>query len=523
MRERIAGILALIEGSLILAAMEGLAFVWRQPRLSSEFDLPMILGQAGIAALCCLTAFYYNGLYDLRIVRGFSKFTARLAPSFCWAFILLVAVRLIFPDTMMAGDLFVSSVLPLLVVGGLVIPLRAAFYTAIRSRRFINRVLIVGATPLTEQLIHEIGAQPHAGYTVIGVVDDSVEHPGERHVSYPLFGPLQYLSRIIANTRPDRIIVAMADRRKLPAGRLVEWPARGVIVEDGADVYERLTGKLAIESLTPMELVFSQDFHKSTWLMGARRAFSVAAAACGLILAAPLMAMIALAIALESNGPVLFIQERVGLMGRTFRLLKFRTMHPAHGNTSEWAGDNGGRITRIGKWLRKFRLDELPQFVNILRGDMDLVGPRPHPASNRDLFVMALRNAPECGEVIPYYALRSVVRPGITGWAQVRYRYANDLDEEIEKAKYDLYYIKHLSIWLDLRILLDTVRTALLGRESHVSPPCEIEGSRGKKGDVARAPREMFSMRGHSSTDRQYRAVPAGMSRTPSAGMKLEE
>jgi lipopolysaccharide/colanic/teichoic acid biosynthesis glycosyltransferase len=160
----------------------------------------------------------------------------------------------------------------------------------------------------------------------------------------------------------------------------------------------------------------------------------------------------------------------VGRGGRTFRLLKFRTMRPATAATSEWARDNTSRLTRVGRWLRAFRLDELPQLVNILRGDMNLVGPRPHPVSNFPLFVLAMRNTPDCGEQIPYYALRSLVRPGITGWAQVRYRYANDLCEEIEKMKYDLYYVKHMSLKLDLQILLETVKIVLRGRESAPAP-----------------------------------------------------
>jgi lipopolysaccharide/colanic/teichoic acid biosynthesis glycosyltransferase len=141
-------------------------------------------------------------------------------------------------------------------------------------------------------------------------------------------------------------------------------------------------------------------------------------------------------------------------------------MRPAAGTTSEWVRDNGHRLTRLGRRLRQFRLDELPQLVNILTGDMTLVGPRPHPVSNHPLFVLVMRNAPSCGEPIPYYALRSMVRPGITGWAQVRYRYANDLEEEIEKMRYDLYYIKHRSLWLDLRILAETVKVVICGRES---------------------------------------------------------
>ena len=178
-------------------------------------------------------------------------------------------------------------------------------------------------------------------------------------------------------------------------------------------------------------------------------------AAVGLVATAPLFGLIALAIRLDSAGPILFVQDRVGFHGKHFKLLKFRTMHAA-ARTSEWVRDNTDRITRVGKWLRKFRLDELPQFLNIIRGDMNIVGPRPHPVTNFDLF----------SEMIPYYFLRLAVRPGVTGWAQVRYGYANNLQEEIEKMRYDLYYIKHLSIRFDLRILFDTVKIVLFGRGS---------------------------------------------------------
>src|SRR2546425_860128 len=225
------------------------------------------------------------------------------------------------------------------------------------------------------------------------------------------------------------------------------------------------TGPLAIESVSPGALAFSRDFSTARAHQVLARALSVAVAAAGLILFAPLMALVALVIKLGSRGPVLFVQDRAGLGGRPFRLLKFRTMHPVDGPTSEWARDNDRRITRAGRWLRKFRLDELPQFINMLRGDMNLVGPRPHPLSNFELF----------SGTVPYYWLRSLVRPGVTGWAQVRYGYANNLEEETEKMRYDLYYIKHRSFLLDVRILLDTARVVLLGRgaESAESPSGE--------------------------------------------------
>jgi lipopolysaccharide/colanic/teichoic acid biosynthesis glycosyltransferase len=184
------------------------------------------------------------------------------------------------------------------------------------------------------------------------------------------------------------------------------------------------------------------------------RIVSVLGAIAGLVICAPLLLAIGIAITLDSRGPMFFIQQRTGRNGRPFGLLKFRTMHPCDEPRSEWVSDNVDRITRIGHYLRRFRLDELPQLINVLHGDMNLVGPRPHPVTNQAVFM----------EKIAYYGLRSTVRPGVTGWAQIRYGYANNLAEETEKMRYDLYYIKNRSLWLDVRIMLETVATVLFGQ-----------------------------------------------------------
>jgi len=272
-----------------------------------------------------------------------------------------------------------------------------------------------------------------------------------------LRGPLDHLGKILDELRPHRTIVALAERRaRLPVRELLEARVRGCIVEDGVNVYERLTGKLAIETLTPSSLIFSGDFKKAAFDLAAGRLISLLVSVVGMIVLSPLLGLVAMLIKLDSRGPVFFVQERVGMAAKRFNLIKFRTMDLVDAPQSEWVCDNTERITRVGKWLRKFRLDELPQFFNVIQGDMNLIGPRPHPVSNFELFI----------ENIPYYSLRAVVRPGITGWAQVRYGYANNLDEETEKMRYDLYYIKHLSIRFDLRILFDTVKTVLFGSHS---------------------------------------------------------
>jgi lipopolysaccharide/colanic/teichoic acid biosynthesis glycosyltransferase len=219
--------------------------------------------------------------------------------------------------------------------------------------------------------------------------------------------------------------------------------------------------------MPPSRVIFSHDFATAPVQPIFARALSLLAAFAGLIVLSPVMVAIALAIKLDSRGPVFFVQQRAGLYRMPFNLIKFRTMHPVQGQHSEWECDNSSRITRFGRWLRRFRLDELPQLINLLRGDMNLVGPRPHPMSNLELLVLTARNLSEVsGDAIPYYSLRCSVRPGITGWAQVRYRYANSLEQEVEKIRYDFYYLKHLSVWLDIRILFETIRIIVSGHRS---------------------------------------------------------
>lgn len=344
------------------------------------------------------------------------------------------------------------------------------------SGRIRERVLIVGLET-AERIVNQIAARPRDGRRVVGIVDDE-PHAGFVPTGCPLLGPLSRLADIVDNIRPDRVVVGLTERRRrIPVRALVEsCVARGILVEDASEFSARLTGKLAIESLTPTSLVFSKKFGPSRCEQVFARALSLLVAIAGLVFLSPLIALIALAIKLDSKGPLLFVHVRVGLGGRPFNLLKFRTMHPARERHSEWERDNRDRVTRVGRWLRKFRLDELPQFINVVRGEMNLVGPRPHPVSNFELFTLVARNMNELtGVPISYYTLRTMVRPGITGWAQVRYRYANDLEEEIEKLRYDLYYIRHMSAGLDLRILLETVKVMLFG---HITPAAPAAAAR---------------------------------------------
>jgi exopolysaccharide biosynthesis polyprenyl glycosylphosphotransferase len=312
-------------------------------------------------------------------------------------------------------------------------------------------IVILGNGPMTAKLIEEVDSSDQP-WCVAGVVDQ--EKP-DASSGVPWLGPIEHLAEIVERVKPFRIVVALADRRgRLPLQPLLESRIRGVVVEDALEFYEKLTGKIAIEALTPGALILGKGFRHDGIGQVVTRFISTLISIIGLILLAPLLAAIALAIKIDSRGPVFFVQARAGRDGAPFDLLKFRTMRPCEAQPpSEWVQDNEGRITRVGKWLRRFRFDEVPQLVNVLRGEMNLIGPRPHPTSNQQIFM----------EHIAYYGLRSTVRPGVTGWAQIRYGYANNLEQETEKMRYDLYYIKNRTLWLDIRILLETIWIILTG------------------------------------------------------------
>lgn len=328
-----------------------------------------------------------------------------------------------------------------------------------------KRTVVLGTGALASQVIGAIADHRDGGYQLLGAISEAVILPGlGEGAGCAVLGSVINLESIIATIKPDCIIVAIADDDgEIPERLLLLLLRSDVVVRPAAEVYEELTGKVAIDVLTPAHFLFGHEVRPRVLPVCINRFISVLMAGIGLVIAAPVMAVCALAVKLDSIGPVFFRQYRVGRGGKRFELIKFRTMRDDSADHSVWAGDNADRITRTGKWLRKFRLDELPQLINVLHGDMNIVGPRPHPSPSSELVELISRNVAECGNAVPYYSMRSTVRPGITGWAQVRYKYANGLGEEMEKLRYDLYYVKHYSVWLDLRVLLMTLLVILRG------------------------------------------------------------
>src|SRR5579884_443089 len=321
-----------------------------------------------------------------------------------------------------------------------------------------ERVLFLGSSPVVQDIDAYLAEHPEMGLTTIGYVDDcrdgAPEPPGLRRV-----GCIADVTNIVHEVRPDRIVVGMGERRgRLPVNELLDLRFSGIRIEDAAMTYESTLGRVCVRELRPSQLIFSAELGPARSQVWWKSLSSFVIALAATIIAAPIMLLVSIAVKLSSPGPVLFRQKRVGKNGVPFTLYKFRSMNAnAEATTGAvWAVKDDPRITRIGRWLRKLRLDELPQFVNVVRGEMSIVGPRPE----RPEFVNTLI------EQIPYYRQRHCVKPGITGWAQINHKYGDTIEDTITKLEYDLYYIKNLSFSLDLYIMFHTVKIMLLLRGS---------------------------------------------------------
>jgi exopolysaccharide biosynthesis polyprenyl glycosylphosphotransferase len=441
--------LAWLDGVSTLAVLGTAIAVWSPAADDVGSSLWRLAARVGIVAVVCLAAFYYNDLYDFEAPHDAGQLFTRLCRALGVAALVLAGTYLLFPTAVIGGNLAPYALCVTLFA---VLVLRLAVYALAKHTAFSERVLIMGGGRLAAELADQIATRPDLAMRVAGVLaPDGVAVDG-----VPRLGAYGDVAEVVLREHPNRIIVAMPDRRgNLPVSALLACRFRGVRVEEGTKAYERFMRRLAVESLTPSALIFGDGFRVSRAQLAVKRVISVAIASVALVVTAPLIALIALVITLESRGPVFFIQERIGLGGRLFRLIKFRTMRQAErGADGIWQRDNASRVTRFGAVLRRYRLDELPQCVNILRGDMSLVGPRPEMASNAATF----------SAVIPFYNLRHEVRPGLTGWAQVRAGYSMSTEEVTRKLCYDLYYIKHLSLRFDLWILFDTVKFVLSGK-----------------------------------------------------------
>lgn len=441
--EIILTILCFVASAVFLHGRGSYAVLWT----------PTGLAQLGIMALTCLCSVHYFDLYDTRNFRSKRELLTRLLQVLGMASLALGIIYYLVPRLIVVKGLyFLASPMLLCLLFGL----RVAFVHVNDASAQSQRVLLVGWSQLGCDLAREIRLRPELGINVIGYVDDN-ETPMSPPFTIPRLGFTNELEEIVQKSRVQQAIVAVQDRRgRLPMDVLLKLRVGGMPVHEARNLYERITGKIPVEDLRPSWLIFSDGFRTHARMKAFQRAYSFVAALLGLLVTLPLMALTALAVRLGSKGPILFRQDRVGKDLKTFQLIKFRSMvADAEAITGPvWTSDNDPRVTPVGRIIRKFHLDELPQLWNVVRGDMNLVGPRPE----RPEFMQLLDSQ------IPYYGHRHIVRPGITGWAQVRYNYGSTVEEQCEKLRHDLYYIKNISPSFDFLILFETVKIVLWGR-----------------------------------------------------------
>jgi sugar transferase (PEP-CTERM system associated) len=426
---------------------------WHRPDAYLQEPLTWVKILTFVASFCI--ALYFNDLYDFSNHFTLRAIGVRVVRAATFAALGLWAIYYVLPALFMGrgvlGIAFLVA-LPLLTLWRLII------HKYLAARIFPERVILIGSDSFAKEIAEEILSRKHLGYNLLGFLDDDPSVHGVSIVNPKVLGGTELAPALAMGNQATKIVVAPGDHRgRLNLDALLECKTHGIPVEQGADFLEKLTGRVVLDGPRVRSwLIYSQGFVISRSVLFWKRALDSVVAFVLLFLSLPVMAAAALLIRLGSPGSILFRQERVGRGGRVFTLWKFRSMHSeAEAEIgAQWAAENDTRVTTIGRLIRKTRIDELPQLWNVLRGDMSLVGPRPE----RPEFVRQLT------ELSQFYELRLAVRPGLTGWAQIRAAYAASMEDSIEKLKYDLYYIKNLSIFLDLSILASTVRIVTLGK-----------------------------------------------------------
>ncbi len=401
----------------------------------------------------CELALYFNDLYDFRLVATRSEIIVRLLQAFGVACLAIAVGYYIEPD-LGFGRGIAALASPLII--GLTLGCRLILCERNQWLGFSERMLVLGTGPVGISLARDILARPELQLKLVGFLDEKGENIGKSLVNPGIIGGIAEVEQVVQKESIDRVVISLMERRgRMPVRELLRLKFAGIRVEDAHSFYERIIGRIILERLSPSWLILSDGFRKSVFLRTSKRALDVIFSLIALTLCLPLFVVVVIAIWLESGTPILFRQERTGLWGHPFEMLKFRSMHNnAEEDGPRWTADGDHRITRVGRLIRKFRIDELPQFLNVLRGEMSIVGPRPE----RPHFVAMLE------EKIPFYGLRHSVRPGITGWAQIKYQYGASIEETRTKLEYDLFYIKHLSVMLDTAVLFETAKVMLSGR-----------------------------------------------------------
>ena len=408
------------------------------------------LQKMSLVVLSMMLGLYFQDLYtDLR-VRSKIALVQQLCLVIGIVFFLQALLTYVNPNLMMSRWIMITGCGLTLIL----IPAWRVLFTGVVLRAVGSvRILFLGSSAVTQEIAARLEERPELGLMSVGYLDNAHEK-GEHLPGGEVLGSMDTLLQVVEEVKPDRIVVGLTERRgMLPVYDLLDLRFLGIQIEEAAHTYETAFLRVSTRDLRPSQLIFTADLGPRPQKMQMQAIYSTVIAFIGVILTLPVMLLVAIAVKLTSPGPVLYKQTRVGLNGKLFRVLKFRSMRTdaEAGTGAVWAAKDDPRVTPIGKYLRRLRLDELPQLFNVLRGEMSIVGPRPE----RPEFVRTLT------EQIPYYRQRHSVRPGITGWAQVNYKYGDSLQDTIIKLEYDLYYIKNLSPSLDAYIIFHTTKVML--------------------------------------------------------------
>lgn len=419
------------------------------------FDILLVL-RMGFVTLIIQMCLYYNDLYDFEITSTLPEMIIRLLQALGISSIFLAFVYWLFPLVIIDQKVFILSILILIVF---IIGWRI-FYLSILNKGWFNEsIIILGSSSLAIDILEKIQKTIDCGYQVTMVIPDNKSDELDETISEDIVKrhSMQDLCKIAKKNEINKIVVALKDRRgTFPIKELIKCRTSGIEVIEDSTFYEMLTGKVLVTKINPSWLIFSEGFQKSKIRTVLKRLEDIVLSSLMLFLLSPVLMITAVLIKMDSKGPVLFSQDRVGLNEKEYMMHKFRSMVvDAEKDTGPvWAQANDDRITRVGKFIRKVRIDELPQLWDVLVGRMSLVGPRPERKHFTD----------ELAKEIPYYSQRFNVKPGVTGWAQVSYDYGATVEDAIEKLNYDLFYIKNMSISMDMIILLRTVKTVLFGK-----------------------------------------------------------
>ncbi len=400
-------------------------------------------------------AFYYSDLYAIDQTLSVQELIHRLAVGLGTACIVIGVIS--YPIPHFGKSIYLSEMLAIGISLGL---WRLGYMRVINKAGIRAKVLVVGVRAIGKLIAEELCLKRTLGMEVVGFIGAEPGHVtlsygNPKKVEIPVLAPPS-LAGLVASRGVDRILLAGADNYPQSYFQdLVSVRALGIPIEDCHSFYERLSSKIALADLTPEWIAMSDGFRRDRFILASKRLIDVIVSFIGLILAAPLALTTAIAIRLETRGPIFYRQERVGQNDRHFTLFKFRSMadEAESGVGPVWAAVNDPRVTRVGALIRKLRIDEIPQMINVLKGEMSFVGPRPE----RPFFVEQLK------QNVPYYDLRHSVKPGITGWAQIRYRYGDSEQDAVEKLQYDLYYMKHMSPVFDLQIIFESFKVILFG------------------------------------------------------------